>query len=112
LDRLFAMKVLRRDLAADAGLAARFVQEARATAAIKHPSVVAITDFGEMEDGIPYFVMELLEGETLATRIRARGPIVPHTAIRIAKQIADGLAASHAANVIHRDLKPENVFLK
>ncbi len=111
LDRLFAMKVLRRDLATDVDLAQRFVHEARATAAVKHPSVVAITDFGDMEDGVPYFVMELLEGETLATRIRARGPIPPRTALAIAKQVADALAASHAANVIHRDLKPDNVFL-
>jgi len=111
LDRLFAMKVLRRDLAADPDLAKRFVQEARATAAIRHPCVVAITDFGDMEDGVPYFVMELLEGETLATRIRARGLVPPRAALAIGKQIADGLSASHAANVIHRDLKPDNVFL-
>lgn len=111
LDRYFAMKVLRRDLANDADLAKRFLQEARATAAVKHPNVVAINDFGEMEDGIPYFVMELLEGETVATRIRARGALPPRVAIKVAKQIAEGLAASHAANVIHRDLKPDNVFL-
>jgi eukaryotic-like serine/threonine-protein kinase len=111
LDRRFAMKVLRRDLAADADLAVRFLQEARATAAIKHPSVVAITDFGTMDDGVPYFVMELLEGETLAACIRRRGPVSPATASRIARRIADALTASHAANVIHRDLKPDNVFL-
>ena len=111
LDRRFAMKVLRRDLADDADLAARFLQEAKATAAIAHPSVVAITDFGTMDDGSPYFVMELLAGETLATRIRARGPLAPAAAIGIAKRIAVALSASHAANVIHRDLKPDNVFL-
>ncbi len=111
LNRAFALKVLRRDLASDTELATRFMQEAKATAAIKHPSVVAINDFGELEDGIPYFVMELLDGETLATRLRARGPMVPRTAIRIARKIAEGLVASHQANVIHRDLKPENVFL-
>ena len=111
LDRRFAMKVLRRDLAADSDLAARFLQEAKATAAIAHPAVVAITDFGTMDDGSPYFVMELLEGETLATRIRARGPLAPATAVGIAKRIAEALEASHAANVIHRDLKPDNVFL-
>jgi serine/threonine-protein kinase len=111
LNRFFALKVLRSDLATDAGLAERFVQEARATAAIRHPAIVAITDFGEMEDKTPYFVMELLEGETLGARIRRTGPIEPRMAIRIARQIAEGLAASHAANVIHRDLKPDNVFL-
>ncbi len=111
LGRCFAMKVLRRDLARDAELARRFVQEARATAAVRHPAVVAITDFGAMEDGTPWFVMELLEGETLASRLRARGSIPPRAAIRIAKRIAEGLGASHAAGVVHRDLKPENVFL-
>ncbi|AKV03085.1 serine/threonine protein kinase [Labilithrix luteola] len=111
LDRLFALKVLRAELASDAQLAARFVQEARATAAIKHPSVVAITDFGALPDGAPYFVMELLQGETLATRLRARGPLAPFEAALVARAIADGLEASHAVGVIHRDLKPENVFL-
>lgn len=111
LDRHFALKVLRRDLAADAGLAARFLQEARATAAIHHPSVVAINDFGTLDDGAPYFVMELLVGETLSTRIRARGVLPPSEAASIAKRLADALSAAHAANVVHRDLKPENVFL-
>ncbi|MBX3261057.1 MAG: protein kinase [Labilithrix sp.] len=111
LDRRFAMKVLRRDLSTDAELTARFLREARATAAIDHPSVVAINDFGELADGSPYFVMELLEGETLAARLRARGPLPPASAARLAARIADALAAAHAVNVIHRDLKPENVFL-
>jgi eukaryotic-like serine/threonine-protein kinase len=111
LNRLFAMKALRRDLAADGALSERFILEARATAAIKHPAVVAITDFGVLSDGIPYFVMELLVGETLSARLRARGPVPPRDAIDIARKIADGLVASHAAKVIHRDLKPENVFL-
>jgi serine/threonine protein kinase len=111
LDRMFAMKVLRRDLAADALLAARFLQEARATAAVRHSSVVAINDFGELDDGAPYFVMELLVGETLATRIRARGLLAPREAASIARKLADALGAAHAANVVHRDLKPENVFL-
>jgi serine/threonine-protein kinase len=111
LDRMFAMKVLRRDLAADRGLAARFLQEARATAAIRHPAVVAISDFGTLEDGAPYFVMDLLVGETLATRMRGRGLLSPVEAARIARKLADALSAAHAANVVHRDLKPENVFL-
>ena len=111
LDRMFAMKVLRRDLAADALLAARFLQEARATAAIRHSSVVAINDFGELDDGAPYFVMELLIGETLATRMRGRGLLPPREAATIACKLADALGAAHAANVVHRDLKPENVFL-
>jgi serine/threonine-protein kinase len=111
LNRLFAMKALRRDLALDAALSQRFIHEARATAAIKHPSVVSISDFGVFEDGIPYFVMDLLVGETLSVHMRARGSLPPRDVISIARRIADALAASHAANVVHRDLKPENVFL-
>jgi serine/threonine-protein kinase len=111
LNRAFAMKVLRHDLAMDAALAQRFVQEAKATAAIKNPGVVAISDFGVFGDGVPYFVMELLAGETLATRMRGRGPLPPRDAMAVARKIADALQASHDAGVIHRDLKPENVFL-
>jgi serine/threonine-protein kinase len=111
LNRFFAMKALRRDLATDAALSERFLQEARATAAIKHPFVVSISDFGILDKGTPYFVMELLVGETLAVRLRARGALPPREAIAIARNMASALAASHAANVIHRDLKPENVFL-
>ena len=111
LDRMFAMKVLRRDLASDKGLAARFLQEARATAAIRHPAVVAISDFGTLADGAPYFVMDLLVGETLASRMRARGLLSPREASSVARKLADALSAAHAANVVHRDLKPENVFL-
>ena len=111
LDRAFAMKVLRRDLARDTELAERFVQEAKATARIRHPSVVAITDFGNLEDGVPWFVMELLGGKTLATELQEHGPMPAVRVIGLGKKIAEGLAASHAANVIHRDLKPENVFV-
>ncbi len=74
LDRLFAMKVLRRDLANDPDLAARFMREARATASVKHPNIVAINDFGRIDVGgseVPYFVMENLVGQTLAHGIKA-----------------------------------------
>jgi eukaryotic-like serine/threonine-protein kinase len=111
LDRMFAMKVLRRELAADGELAARFLREAKATAAVRHPSVVAITDFGALDDGAPYFVMELLVGETLAARLRARGPLPPREAAEVARRLAEALAVAHGAGVVHRDLKPENVFL-
>ena len=113
LDRLFAMKVLRQDLATDLGLAKRFLQEARATAAIQHPSVVAITDFGALSKPpcAPYFVMELLVGETLATHLRARGVLPAPAAAAIARKVAEALAAAHERGVVHRDLKPENVFL-
>ncbi len=110
LGRHFAMKVLRRDLAKDAALAARFVEEAKATASIHHPHVVAISDFGELDDGRPYFVMELLAGKTLADLIR-EAPPPPRTIVRIVSRLARALGAAHAAGVIHRDLKPDNVFV-
>ena len=113
LDRLFAMKVLRRDLARESDLAERFIREARATASVKHPNVVAITDFGHLETAdvtVPYFVMELLSGETLAHVIK-NGPIPAPLVVRIVRQIAAGLGAAHEAKIVHRDLKPDNVFV-
>jgi len=111
LARTFALKVLRADLAQETELAARFLQEAQATAAVKHPNIVSITDFGRLPDLRPYFVMELLTGRTLASLIKAGGALPPREAADIAMGVAAGLEAAHAAGVIHRDLKPENVFL-
>lgn len=111
LDRPFAMKILRPELAQDAELAARFILEAKATASVKHPNVVQITDFGRLPDGVPFFVMELLLGHTLGEVLKAGGPLPPARAVRILRKVAGALAAAHAAGVVHRDLKPDNVFL-
>ena len=111
LGRALALKVLRSDLAQETELAGRFLQEAQATAAIKHPNIVSITDFGRLPDQRPYFVMELLSGRTLAALLKAGGALPARQATRIAMSIASGLEAAHAARVVHRDLKPENVFL-
>ena len=111
LDRHFAMKVLRRELARDEDLADRFIQEARATASVRHPNVVEITDFGKLPSGVPYFVMELLVGETLGQVIKSGGPIPARRAVRIICQVAGALGSAHAAGIVHRDLKPDNVFL-
>jgi serine/threonine-protein kinase len=111
LDRRFAMKLLRRELARDAELPGRFIDEARATASIRHPNIVQITDFGQLADGLPFFVMELLRGETLGHVIKAGGPIPAARAVRILEQVASALGAAHDAGVVHRDLKPDNIFL-
>lgn len=119
LGRRFALKVLRRDIAKDGSVVSRFMQEARAAAAIGHPNIVAVSDFGEVQPDrsapltskVPYFVMELLTGSSLANVLRAEKSLAPDRAAAIGLQCALGLAAAHEAGVIHRDLKPDNVFL-
>jgi eukaryotic-like serine/threonine-protein kinase len=111
LDRTFALKALRLDLAREQDLAERFIREAKATGAIKHPNVVAITDFGSLPDGRPYFVMEKLSGQTLGEVVKMGGAIPAARAAAIAIKVARALCAAHEAGIIHRDLKPDNVFL-
>ncbi|MGA7992153.1 MAG: protein kinase [Thermoanaerobaculia bacterium] len=109
LGREVAVKVLREQLASDASAVARFEREARAVAALSHPNILAIHDFGVEGDAF-YAVTELLRGETLRSRLE-REALSWRKATEIAISIADGLAAAHAQGIVHRDLKPENVFL-
>ncbi|HET7505499.1 MAG TPA: serine/threonine-protein kinase [Kofleriaceae bacterium] len=110
LGRPAAVKLLRPDLSSDADLVQRFVNEARAVTACKHPGIVEVYDFGYTDDGRAFYVMELLEGESLARRLgRARLPEIEAAAIALG--IASALKAAHKVGVIHRDLKPDNVFL-
>jgi eukaryotic-like serine/threonine-protein kinase len=109
LDRVVAIKVLPTSYSADAERLQRFVQEARAAAALNHPNILSIFDIGE-EGRAPYIVSELLEGQTLRERIRS-GPLSSRKAIDYALQVARGLAAAHDRGIVHRDLKPENLFL-
>jgi serine/threonine protein kinase len=109
LGREVAVKVLPASFAADPERLRRFEQEARATAALNHPNLLAIFDIGNL-NGAPYVVSELLEGETLRERLRS-GAAPVRKAIEIAVQLAHGLAAAHEKNIVHRDLKPENIFL-
>jgi TolB-like protein/Tfp pilus assembly protein PilF len=109
LDRDVAIKVLPQSVAGDPDTLARFEREAKAVAALSHPNILAIHDFGSHE-GITYAVMELLEGQTLRGRLDA-GPIPQKEAVDYALQIAKGLSAAHEKGVVHRDLKPENLFL-
>ena len=109
LKRDVAIKVLPQSLAADPDALARFEREAKAVAALSHPNILSIFDFGN-EDGIAYAVMELLEGETLRGKLDA-GPITQKQAVDYALQIAKGLSAAHEKGIVHRDLKPENLFV-
>jgi eukaryotic-like serine/threonine-protein kinase len=109
LDRDVAVKVLPESLLEDGEALARFEREAKAVAALSHPNILAIHDFGR-EGGIAYAVMELLEGETLRERLDA-GAVPVRKALDYGLQIAQGLAAAHDRGIVHRDLKPQNVFL-
>ncbi len=110
LDRPVAIKVLSPGRHAEAAERRRLLTEARVFAALDHPSIATIFEVGETEDAGVFLVMAFYEGETLADRI-ARGPIPPSNACRIARDIADALAAAHARGITHRDLKPANVLL-
>jgi eukaryotic-like serine/threonine-protein kinase len=109
LERDVAIKVLPPHLAADAEALARFEREAKAVAALSHPNILAIFDFGR-EGETAFAAMELLEGETLRERLVA-GALPPKKALEIASQIAAGLAAAHERGIVHRDVKPDNLFL-
>src|SRR5262245_30414208 len=109
LHREVAVKVLPQRLAQDQDALGRFEREARSLAALSHPQIVSLHDFGS-HDGLTYAVMELLEGETLRQRLQ-RGTFTWAEAVGLGAQMAEGLAAAHSKGVIHRDLKPENVIL-
>jgi eukaryotic-like serine/threonine-protein kinase len=109
LDRDVAVKVLPASVANDADALARFEREAKAVAALSHPNILAIHDFGRHE-GVAYVVTELLDGDTLRGKLDA-GPISQKQATDYGLQIARGLSAAHERGIVHRDLKPENVFV-
>jgi Tol biopolymer transport system component len=109
LDRDVALKVLPLAAAADPDRLRRFEQEARATAALNHPNILAVFDVGA-DGGVNYVVSELLEGETLRERLKT-GALPPRKTVEYAAQMARGMAAAHEKAIVHRDLKPENLFL-
>ncbi len=109
LNREVALKQLDTAAAADADLRRMFVKEARALAALSHPSIVAIYDVGEA-DGLPYIVMEHLPGGSLKQRLERAGPLSPADAVRHTVEIANGLAFAHSRGIIHADLKPSNIL--
>jgi serine/threonine protein kinase len=106
-----AVKILHPEVSGSPTIVERFFSEARVVAAIGHEHIVAVSDVGQLPDGPYYLVMELLEGETLAERMRRQGPLAPAQAATIAAEAAAALASAHQLGVIHRDVKPENIFL-
>lgn len=108
LRREVAIKLLHDDYQMP-GMRERFLQEARAASALNHPNICTIFDMGE-QDGEPYMVMELLEGETLKEKM-SRGAMDAEEIIRVSQEVADALAAAHAKGIVHRDIKPANIFL-
>ncbi|MCC7537737.1 MAG: protein kinase [Deltaproteobacteria bacterium] len=111
LRRFVAIKMLHRTIAANPSSVERFEREARASAAIGHPNIIDIIDFGRAENGSPFMVMEYLRGRSLASAIAMEGPFNPERACRIAGHTLAGLHAAHLRNILHRDLKPANLML-
>jgi len=106
-----AMKVLRADLARDAEVTERFLNEAKAASSIGNAHIIDISDFGQFPDGAAYFVMEYLNGQPMSKLVEGSQPLAVQRILHLARQIAEGLSAAHAANIVHRDLKPDNIFL-
>ncbi|HEU4727228.1 MAG TPA: serine/threonine-protein kinase, partial [Kofleriaceae bacterium] len=111
LGRPAALKVLLREMSHREDLVTRFFNEARAATSVKHPGIVEIYDFGYHTDGSAYIVMELLEGESLSSRLRRAGVLSEARAVALCRQVGGALAAAHAKGIVHRDLKPDNIFV-
>src|SRR5580704_7315179 len=109
LARLVAIKLVPESRLTDADRRARFVQEAKAASALNHPNIITIHEIGE-QDGQTYIVMELVDGKPLNELIPRKGMRLTE-ALRVAAQVADALAAAHAAGIVHRDLKPANIMV-
>tara|TARA_R110002072_G_scaffold299632_1_gene475522 strand:+ start:111740 stop:113089 length:1350 start_codon:yes stop_codon:yes gene_type:complete len=109
LDRFVAVKILPREIQGDPGFGDRFLREARTLAKLNHPNIVAVYDFGQIEE-LFYFVMEFVDGVTLRDTITA-GSVAPEEALRIIPDLCDALQFAHEEGVVHRDIKPENILL-
>jgi tRNA A-37 threonylcarbamoyl transferase component Bud32 len=110
LERRVAVKLMHREIASDSDQLERFRRESRAVAQLSHPHLVGVIDAGE-DDGRPYIVFEYVEGETLKDRIRRAGRLPIDEAVAYAIEIARGLGAAHAQNLVHRDVKPQNILI-
>lgn len=112
IEKKVALKVLRPEYSGKADIVTRFQQEAISASRIKHPNVLEIFDFGQLDSGAFFLAMEFLDGHDLADELQRQTVMQPHDGIRIALQICRALAAAHSQGVVHRDMKPENVFLQ
>jgi serine/threonine-protein kinase len=110
LGKRLAAKLLLPEFLRSPTLLERFRREARAASATGHENIVEVTDLGETRGGLPFLVMELLNGRTLGTELKS-GPLPPQRAVHVARQMLAALKAAHARGIVHRDLKPENIFL-
>jgi serine/threonine-protein kinase len=109
--RRVAVKLLEDRYLSNAAIVKRFGREARAASAIEHPGIVEVLDLDCTEDGVPFIVMELLEGETLAQHLESHGPLDQQQALDVFVPLLDALEAAHERGIVHRDLKPDNIFL-
>lgn len=110
LNRTVAIKMMRPQFASDPNFLLRFRREAQAVASLSHPNLAAVWDSGEV-NGVPYIVMEFVDGDNLKTRIAAQAPFTAERAVALMIQICDGVGAAHRAGIVHRDLKPQNILL-
>ena len=111
LERPVAVKIIKREFAADPDVADRFLREARTMAKLRHPHAAMIFDAGSLPDGRHFIIMEFVEGETLSEALAREGRFSFHKAIQIATQVCDVLEEAHRIGIIHRDLKPSNIML-
>lgn len=110
LKRLVAVKVLRRELASDELARKRFEREAQAAARLNHSNVTDIYRIGHLDDGIPFIIMEYIDGRTIADLTKATGPLPVEQVRELLADVAGGLAAAHRHNVVHRDVRPSNIM--
>jgi serine/threonine-protein kinase len=109
--RRFALKLLHPHLAQGSSAIARFLREARAAGSLEHPHIAAVIDFATTSEGVPFLVMEYLEGRSLGRLLASEGPLPVPRAVSLLLQICRGLEAAHRAGIVHRDLKPDNLFV-
>src|SRR6187402_3482154 len=111
LGKRFVLKVLHHHLASRSDLVARMRNEWRALAKLNHPHIVQVTDAGQLPSGLPFYVMEKLDGQNLGQYIAQRGRLRPQEAGGMLVDILDALHAAHSTGAIHRDVKPQNIFV-